>query len=679
MSEQETMRLVAEVVDKYSGPMRDMQKSLRQLSDRTRGVHADGAKQTKAHAKAYEDLGGAISKVVPALGIAGGAALSVSAAIAGVVASVKALGDTSLSLLHVGRQAGLSATQLRSYAEMGERVGISSETMTAGITKFSAFMDANARRAPFALEVWRQMPGSFEAIGQSLRGLSRSDQLKRVFDFIGTTRAPMDQKRKLLGMMGLPEDLAGATKEELRSALREAEEWSKAHPIDVAKGLRARHGFDELRAAVQGLKDDLSVDFAPTVTTAVRALGEVTEATAGGLRELVKILRALRDGNLSFDFTPPKGSNFEALGKYLSDPDRGTKLIDSLKRRKTSFDTSEYPAGGKLQPLTMDGVQKLFNKDDLKNSTKEGATKGVFDGLMQWFSFMRTSATGDGAGGAARVIKASYSPGGSGRDRDAGAGGNVNIPDQPASNLKGSDFLREQRARFADELKNNPQTRKELAALTTLEGNPANVTEALMNRMAMIHGTIAKGMHSGFYGPINRGQLAGAMAALERNPKRMAQVNKAIDEVLAGRNVLRGATDQGMVSDPNGRWPGGRVYGQDQVYNDWGGGPGGHEGARRFREAQQRQVEQGGSSIALHGEMLRKHFGHRSQRPANLLSHAQRAGLMGQPDSLTGNASLDINLNGFPRGTRTATEISGMFKQVRLNRGKPMALASEES
>jgi hypothetical protein len=55
----------------------------------------------------------------------------------------------------------------------------------------------------------------------------------------------------------------------------------------------------------------------------------------------------------------------------------------------------------------------------------------------------------------------------------------------------------------------NPQTRKELAAMATTEGNAANLIEALMNRMAMTHGSIAKGLHSGFYGPINRGQLPG--------------------------------------------------------------------------------------------------------------------------------------------------------------------------
>jgi hypothetical protein len=34
---------------------------------------------------------------------------------------------------------------------------------------------------------------------------------------------------------------------------------------------------------------------------------------------------------------------------------------------------------------------------------------------------------------------------------------------------------------------------------------------------------------------------------------------------------------------------------------------------------------------------------------------------------------------GFPRGTKTKSSASGTFKQVSLNRGRPMAMASQDS
>jgi hypothetical protein len=154
-------------------------------------------------------------------------------------------------------------------------------------------------------------------------------------------------------------------------------------------------------------------------------------------------------------------------------------------------------------------------------------------------------------------------------------------------------------------------------------------------------------------------------------------VNAAIDAVLAGRNVLKGATDQGMTSDPNGRWPGGRVYGQDQVYNDWGGGPGGHAGAAHFREEQQRQVLAGAAKT--HGASLRDHIrgGRSPQSDGELLKRGMKAVDAG--GGIGTNHKLSIDFTGMPRGTKTAFKEGGLFKEVTLNRGRPMAPASETS
>jgi hypothetical protein len=211
--------------------------------------------------------------------------------------------------------------------------------------------------------------------------------------------------------------------------------------------------------------------------------------------------------------------------------------------------------------------------------------------------------------------------------------------------------------------------------------HPAAVVESLMNRMAMTGGSIRGGLHSGFYGPINRGALPGAMAGLARNPKQKAAMDAAIDRVLAGSNILEGATDQGMPSDPNGRWQGGRKIIGGEVFNDWGGGPGGHAGAARFREAQQAQVLKSmtaahkntfiAAARAARSRMPRGDQASSSDIHADLLGSARRAGMLGgQAQKVTGEASLRVDLNGFPRGTRTSSSASGMFKEVSLNRGR---------
>lgn len=154
--------------------------------------------------------------------------------------------------------------------------------------------------------------------------------------------------------------------------------------------------------------------------------------------------------------------------------------------------------------------------------------------------------------------------------------------------LAGSAYLKSQRSRAAEELK-DPNTRREVAGMLATEGerDPVPVAESLFNRQAYTGKTLHELLHSGFYGPIGRGELPGAMSQIDRDHERSARLNKAIDTALAGSNTIRGATDQGLPTDPNGRWMGGRVERGGNIFNDWGGGPGGHEGARRFREKQQ--------------------------------------------------------------------------------------------
>ena len=91
------------------------------------------------------------------------------------------------------------------------------------------------------------------------------------------------------------------------------------------------------------------------------------------------------------------------------------------------------------------------------------------------------------------------------------------------------------------------------------------------------------------------------------------------------------------------------------------------------------------AAVALHGDALRKHFGvgqrgsHRRIAP-DLLDNARQAGFVGAPlnHKVTGSASVDIKLAGFPRGTTTKTAADGMFKTVRLNRGRAMPPANQE-
>jgi Phage tail lysozyme len=57
--------------------------------------------------------------------------------------------------------------------------------------------------------------------------------------------------------------------------------------------------------------------------------------------------------------------------------------------------------------------------------------------------------------------------------------------------------------------------------------------------------------------------------------------------------------------------------------------------------------------------------------------HAVAATMASQQQKVSGDASLRIDLRGFPKGTHTKTAMSGMFSSIRVARGRAMPLADQ--
>ena len=68
------------------------------------------------------------------------------------------------------------------------------------------------------------------------------------------------------------------------------------------------------------------------------------------------------------------------------------------------------------------------------------------------------------------------------------------------------------------------------------------------------------------------------------------------------------------------------------------------------------------------------------RRYRDLLDHARKSGVLGGGGGSYGtNHRLSIGLNNAPRSTRMAYKGDGLFKEVRLNRGRAMPMASQNS
>lgn len=150
-------------------------------------------------------------------------------------------------------------------------------------------------------------------------------------------------------------------------------------------------------------------------------------------------------------------------------------------------------------------------------------------------------------------------------------------------------YIAQQRAQFVKDIA-DPATHDQVCAMMITEdgANPVPCFESLLNRILYCNSkgqnrTILSMLHGGFYGPYNRGMYPRTISELRASPALQTRMNVAIATVMAGSDLIRGFTDQGLPTDPNGmRQPQMRLGGN--IFNDWGGGPGGHDGAEAWRQ-----------------------------------------------------------------------------------------------
>lgn len=112
--------------------------------------------------------------------------------------------------------------------------------------------------------------------------------------------------------------------------------------------------------------------------------------------------------------------------------------------------------------------------------------------------------------------------------------------------------LAESRAKFVEELDNNPQLKDKAVKAMLAEGGPSrlqNNMEQLFNYADMRGMSIDKALHSGQFGPVNRGEVDAK--TLSEKDRQLGY--GAIDSVGKGSNNIEYRTDQGLLTDPGAR------------------------------------------------------------------------------------------------------------------------------
>jgi hypothetical protein len=419
MSQDETLRLVAEVVNKWSGPLRKMQEDLRALGGETKKIHADGVAHAKLHGEAFERLkkatDGARDAITegmkPAMGALGISALTVAGAIAAVTEAVKDFASATPKLVYLARETRMTVDHLRVLEALGERVGSSSEAMASGLGQFAEHMAKLRRGAPAELNAWRDMGPAVESFGLSLRRLSADQQVERTLKFLGTIR-DQDHKRRFLGFLGLPRELANLTGSELRDAIADiSRHIGSIGPEAQKRALQAKDAFDRIRESAGRLKDELAIELAPAVTKAADGITKFLQ----GPKTKSELLDALKEIKTTIDAIATGAGVVKNAIEWLDAHSPGGLVgqRDTIRFRSRHYRQDSSAAGARRlwnfmnSPAPEHGPgsghfayelwRKLFSGSsapgkvgaplppDLKDSIKKGTEEGTESGLQKFY------------------------------------------------------------------------------------------------------------------------------------------------------------------------------------------------------------------------------------------------------------------------------------------------------
>jgi hypothetical protein len=299
MAQQEVLSLVAQVVDKYSGPIAQMRASLDGLTQRNVASHKAGRQAALAHEKAFSDLRKSVKEtgehvkgiLEPAFVGLGISVISTGAAIAGVTAAIKGFADSSRSLEFARKETGLAIKLLREYEALAPTIGSTPEAMDQGFRKLAGNLDQwRHRLGPFReffASRFGEGAGYIRSLGEELVHTTDNAKALSKINALAAMMPKESERRAFYEAMGLDPNLARKKGKELTDALAAiGKRIGELTPADEAKGLAVAEAFDRIRESVSKLKTEIGSELAPAMTEATDAVRTFISAHGEDLRKV---------------------------------------------------------------------------------------------------------------------------------------------------------------------------------------------------------------------------------------------------------------------------------------------------------------------------------------------------------------------------------------------------------
>ncbi|MGY3483995.1 hypothetical protein ACVW1C_001878 [Bradyrhizobium sp. USDA 4011] len=688
MSEQDVMRLVAEVVDKSSGVLKKIQASFKSLGEDAGKAHDVGSKAAREHAKRIAELHERIEKtkdyisdaLVPTLATLGITSFGVGEAVGTLADKIKAASEKYQALNDTIKRGHVSSQFVQGMSDAFSRLGMDVSKANDFVAETGETLD-KLRRGNAA-----EMQRLTDTFGNTLPWLEKvvsgarnyQEAAERIMKALTDTRIPIDQRRKLAEAFHIDPRIASKNGEEVGEALSKSMAEAVKHGLNIETLSKLDDAYTELGIRQQQFWNDLINVFGPgavTVLNQVRdAITPIEKQINSELRDAQAIYRVWVK-ILDFD-DKFSGAVRHGLGLDGQKPE-GLKPGQTSPNAFGNWSPAQRLAAG-MSPIS-------FTTGGDRNNP---LYRGVRDGVLDAFRQLMGEKSGGSAGG---FVNASYATGGSygvgfnsglagrfggyggGHGTSGGSsGGSDAVPDNAGAGTSGyvnpasGPF---DRHRFIKELQSNTALRDKIMRIAANEqgrnaaGTQA-VIESMMNR-ANVRGTSLAAQarwhesEGGYYqqGTMGRGAL--------ENPKYRAILERSLAAALHGANTIDYATDNSSGGLADRERATGKFVFHRKINGESFFSPGNAEIglARRYNDLRQRLLDQDAE---------------RSAHGARLSDHIRNHIRSGSGGGHLGHASVSVDFHNMPRGTRTSAKVSGMFKEAKLNRGRPMAMASQD-
>lgn len=676
---EQNMVLVAKLVDQVSDKLKEIQKSMIETSAAQKKLHKEGGEGAEKHRrqvelleKSFDQIKEAANELVkPSFAAIGITAFSLAGAVGAVVESVKALGEQGQALDKVSRRSGLLADKIRQLQGIGLSWGTSIEETNAGLANFGDIMEQTARRAPQAMRMWMSMPGLWKEIGSKLDAIKDPNKrIEKLLDILPHIQN-IDQRRRVLQMLGLPENWMYYTEEELKKARAAEEEFTKNHPFAKKIAGEADEAFTKLSRALSGLKDDLGAAFGPAVVEGVEAVnkflengdnvksikdafdgfGQIIEQDVKDVKALVELFQKI------WNWSPAewmKQSPEELWKKYHPSNPEPEKAPTPAERDKQIKAIQDAP----WTPISYTNGSSSSDK-----RVETPLYNAMLRALQDWYSALSNGQPGGGGGGfqkasfgdgfgggggggidnspMGRAFRAAHGGGGGG-DPDAGSG------PRPEGMLKGS--RRDVAKIMADEFKRAGMSKEGMAGIFANVQDESRFNPTLRHPDQPAYSGEAHYAH-GLYQE-GGGEWNRYSAWLQKNYPGSDWRDPRLQTRFLAENLKKNYPGTWKRLNSEDRFHAGATFVNEYL-----------KPAAQYRMGRANRYLRGGVGAL---EQYTGPMDAPRQTDGNLLKDSAKSAASSAPQ---GSASISVDFANLPRGAKTSANYEGLFKEMKINRG----------